>query len=118
MRYYHLNRLVDETGNSGVGVVAEVVVSSNGTAIVLWSEESNALGVASIVVYPGGLADAEKVHGHGGKTLLEGAELTAERQQELRWRIEIASRKLHEVAFELCGTRPHANLWQEGMWEE
>ncbi len=70
----------------------------------IWSEESNALGVASIIVYPGGLADVEKVHGHGGKTILEEAELTDERRIDLRVWIEIASRKLHEVAFGMYGS--------------
>ncbi len=98
MKYYHLNRLIDETGNSGTGRIAEVVVGGPGTAVVVWSEESNALGVASMVVYPGGLSDVEKVHGHGGKTILEEAELTDERRAELRQQIEIASRKLREVS--------------------
>ncbi len=103
MKYYHLNRLIDETGNSGTGRIAEVIVGGPGTAIVIWSEESNALHVSSIVVYPGGLSDVEKVHGHGGKTVLEEAELTDERRIDLRVWIEIASRKLHEVAFGMYG---------------
>lgn len=103
MKYYRLNRIQDETGNSGTGYVAEVIVGGPGTAIVLWSEESNALGVASMVIYPGGIADVEKVHGHGGKTVLEEAELSDDRRVALRHRIEIAARKCQEVAFTMYG---------------
>ncbi len=103
MKYYRLNRIEDATGNSGTGYIAEVVVGGPGTAIVLWSEDSNALGVASIVIYPGGIDDVIKVHGHGGKTRVEEAELTEERKEALRHRIEIAERKCKEVAFSMFG---------------
>jgi creatinine amidohydrolase/Fe(II)-dependent formamide hydrolase-like protein len=103
MKYYRLNRIEDATGNSGTGHVAEVIVGGPGTAIVLWSEDSNALGVSSIVVYAGGIDDVIAVHGHGGKTRLEEAELTDERREALRARIEIASRKCKEVAWSMGG---------------
>lgn len=102
MKYYCLNRIEDATGNSGTGHIAEVIVGGPGTAIVLWSEESNALGVSSVVIYRS-LEDCLLVHGHGGKTRLEEAELTDERKEALRRRIEIAERKCKEVAFSMYG---------------
>lgn len=67
MRYFHMVRNVDITGNSGTGKVADVLTDPSGWTFVLWSEESNALGVSSTVLYRS-LDDAIKVHGHGGLT--------------------------------------------------
>ena len=103
MKYYKLNRKEDITGNSGTGHVAEVVVGGPGTAIVLWSGDTNALGTSSIVVYET-LADLVKVHGHGGSTVLEEAELTEERKAELQHRLQIAERKIKEVLFGSYGS--------------
>lgn len=64
----------DETGNSGTGVVGEVTCFSDGTAVLKWSCDSNALQVSSVVIYQS-LADLVKVHGHGGKTRLEAVQI-------------------------------------------
>jgi len=109
MKYYRLNRIQDATGNSGTGYVAEVVVGGPGTAIVLWSDTSNALGVSSIVVYAS-LEDCEKVHGHGGSTVLEPAELTPERQEAIVNRLHIAQRKIQEVAWVSTTIRPSSSV--------
>ena len=98
MKYYRLNRKQDITGNSGTGHIAEVVVGGPGTAIVIWSSGTNALGTNSIVVYET-LDDLVKVHGHGGSTVLEEAELTAERRAVIERRLQIAERKIKEVLF-------------------
>lgn len=70
MKIFQLVRNEDETGNSGTGPVAEVVEFEDGKAVVKWRAQTNALGVGSVVVYDS-LQDLVKVHGHGGKTVLE-----------------------------------------------
>lgn len=62
MRLFRLERDLDITGVSGVGVVAEGVEWSDGTATVRW------LGDYPSTVVWSSLADAEVVHGHGGAT--------------------------------------------------
>jgi hypothetical protein len=109
MKYYRMKRIADITGNSGIGYIAEVVVGGPGTAIVLWSEDSNALGVSSIVVYAS-LEDCEKVHGHGGSTVLEAAELTPERREQIINRLRITQRKIQEVAWVSTAIRPSSSF--------
>lgn len=74
MRLYYLQRNVDETGNSGIGRIAEVVEFSDGWCALHWSAKTNALGVSSTIIYQS-LADVVEVHGHGGLTVLVPAEL-------------------------------------------
>lgn len=73
MRIYQMVREQDETGNSGTGIVGEVVRFQDGTSVLKWSRDSNALAVSSLVIYQS-LEDLLKVHGHGGKTRLESIE--------------------------------------------
>jgi hypothetical protein len=68
MRRFYLLRNEDPTGNSGTGRVAEGCLFSDGTAVIRWI--NNSLNVRSSVFYSS-LADAEKVHGHGGLTVIE-----------------------------------------------
>jgi len=67
IRIYEMIRDVDATGNSGTGHVGEVVEFRDGTTIVHWSANTNAMGITSTVVY-GSFEDAVKVHGHNGAT--------------------------------------------------
>lgn len=55
-------RQEDETGTSGLGVVAMGVIFPDGTTIVQWQTH-----VRSLVTY-GSMADALYIHGHGDKT--------------------------------------------------
>lgn len=73
MRIYQMVRDIDETGNSGTGIVGEAVRFSDGRCVLAWSKDSNALAVSSLVFYST-LDDLLKVHGHGGKTRLESVE--------------------------------------------
>lgn len=73
MRIYQMVREVDETGNSGTGIVGEAVCFSDGRCVLAWSKDSNALAVSSLVFYAS-IQDLLKVHGHGGKTRLESIE--------------------------------------------
>lgn len=59
---FHLLRLDDESGVSGIGWVAEGAVFSNGWVVLVWPT-----GTPSLNFYES-IADVEAVHGHGGRT--------------------------------------------------
>lgn len=61
-RRFQLDRSVDVTGASGVGVVADGVLWPDGTVSIRWR------GPKPSVVFWEDLAHAEAVHGHGGHT--------------------------------------------------
>lgn len=61
-RLFTLERDVDESGVSGVGVVAEGVEFSDGTCAMRWLTK-----VTSVAVYAS-MDDLLSIHGHGGKT--------------------------------------------------
>lgn len=65
MRTFRLQRDIDETGISGVGVVAEGVEFGDGSCVVRWTGER-----ASTVCWSS-ISDVEAIHGHGGKTRVE-----------------------------------------------
>lgn len=65
MRRFNLVRNEDESGVSGTGTVAQGVQFSDGTCAMRWLTET-----ASTAVYDS-IADLEKIHGHGGKTVVE-----------------------------------------------
>lgn len=65
MRLFKLNRLIDETGISGTGIVAEGVCFSSGMCVLQWLT-----GTSSIAIY-NSIESVEEVHGHGGKTVIE-----------------------------------------------
>lgn len=62
MRKFHFMRLEDASGVSGVGVVAEGVIFSNGKVAVEWLSNH-----ASTNLYDS-ISDVEYIHGHGGRT--------------------------------------------------
>ena len=71
MRPFWLQRVEDESGVSGVGLVAEGVVLSNGWCALTWLT-----GNKSVAFYPS-LEEVEAIHGHDGKTkIITGAELS------------------------------------------
>lgn len=61
-KLFVLQRDEDETGVSGVGVVANGIVFPDGSVAMRW-----ATGTASTAVYAS-VEDVETIHGHGGKT--------------------------------------------------
>ena len=62
-----LRRLVDESGISGVGDVAEGIVFTDGTVVMRWRGDKS-----SIVIHDS-IENVEAIHGHGGKTrVVEG----------------------------------------------
>lgn len=62
MYRFCLNRKEDDTGVSGVGIVAEGVQFSTGVCVLCWLNEE-----LSLKIYQS-IADVERIHGHGGKT--------------------------------------------------
>ena len=64
MRRFHLRRLEDVSGVSGVGIVAEGVEFSNGRVVLCWLSS-----VSSITVFDC-VDDLMRVHGHQGRTHL------------------------------------------------
>lgn len=62
MRRFHLNRKSDESGVSGVGIVAEGVVFTDGTVVLRWVTQFKSTTIYSSI------EECEKIHGHGGLT--------------------------------------------------
>ena len=65
MRRFNLNRIEDETGISGTGIVAEGVVFAGGKVALSWRTAHT-----SVAIYDS-LRAVEAIHGHGGKTRIE-----------------------------------------------
>ncbi len=59
---FQLVRFEDESGVSGVGIVADGVRWPDGSASLRWRGDLASLGFYS------SMADLVKIHGHGGKT--------------------------------------------------
>jgi hypothetical protein len=68
MKTHYLERVVDKTGLSGTGIVAEVCIFTDGACAMRWLESAGA-GVASFYLYDA-LEDLLAVHGHGGTSVL------------------------------------------------
>lgn len=61
---FYLQRVEDESGVSGTGVVARGMVFPSGKVVLEWQTFHT-----SICIYQN-LQDVEAIHGHGGKTLV------------------------------------------------
>lgn len=61
MKLFELHRDQDETGVSGVGVVALGVIFDDGSCALRWLTETSSTTYACV-------EDVEKIHGHQGKT--------------------------------------------------
>jgi hypothetical protein len=72
VRTFVLRRLEDETGTSGVGVVAEGAQFATGVCALSWLTD-----VTSVGIYPS-LKALKEIHGHGGKTVLEFTTLVSD----------------------------------------
>lgn len=87
-------RKVDVSGSSGVGLVAEAVVFSNGRTAV--SFLPGKVDITSVIVYDS-LEDAQIVHGHGGKTIfvpVSVGEYSGRTQEQESRRSNIGRRRL------------------------
>ena len=65
MKTFILRRLVDVSGISGIGMVAEGVQFKDGQVALSW------FGVHHTVEISPSIETVEKIHGHGGKTIVE-----------------------------------------------
>jgi hypothetical protein len=75
-RIFKLWRLADETGISGVGLIAEGALFSDGTCALRWLTTH-----ASTAVYKD-LATLVAIHGHGGTTQVRFPALTVEEKRD------------------------------------
>jgi hypothetical protein len=83
MRLYEMVRDEDVSGVSGTGPVGEIAEFENGwVAVSFYSFTAN---VPNVIVYSS-LADAEKIHGHQGRTRIVARETTAAFVGEHGWR--------------------------------
>jgi hypothetical protein len=64
VRIFRLNRLRDDTGISGTGIIAEGVQFSDGRCVLRFITAHR-----SIAIYDS-MADLQAIHGHGGKTVI------------------------------------------------
>jgi hypothetical protein len=62
MRTFKLLRLIDESGVSGVGYVAQGVEFDNGQCALYWVTEPSSMGIYQSI------EDLTSIHGHSGKT--------------------------------------------------
>ena len=75
MRAFWLQRVEDESGVSGVGLVAEGVVFSSGWCALTWLTEHT-----SVAFYPS-IEEVEAIHGHDGKTkIVIGTEIRSAKE--------------------------------------
>jgi len=63
MKKFYLQRNEDLSGVSGIGIVAEGVEFSDGTAVIRWLGDKSSTGVYASV------RELIRIHGHEGKTI-------------------------------------------------
>lgn len=61
---FHLKRIEDQSGVSGVGIVARGMIFPSGKVVMEWQTFHT-----SISIYQN-IQDVEAIHSHGGKTLI------------------------------------------------
>lgn len=66
-RRFVLNRIEDETGISGTGIVAWGVEFPDGLVTLRWATD----WPSSVGYYERGMEAVEALHGHGGKTRID-----------------------------------------------
>jgi hypothetical protein len=70
MKLFYLERLIDDSGVSGTGKVAEGVVFKNGEVHMHWLGEVSSVEIFHTV------KELERIHGHGGHTVIKWENLT------------------------------------------
>lgn len=65
MRRFYLNRIEDETGISGTGIVTEGVQFSDGSCAMRW------IGSKTSLCFYKNIQDVIDIHGHQGKTVVQ-----------------------------------------------
>ena len=65
MQRFKLNRIEDETGISGTGVITLGYIYENGICVMKWLTDKSSVAVYACI------EDVEAIHGHKGRTLVE-----------------------------------------------
>ena len=65
MKRFYLERLIDESGISGIGIIADGIMFSNGQVVLCWRTFTSSLGIYQT------LDDMIRIHGHNGKTIIQ-----------------------------------------------
>jgi len=71
LKPFYVDRIEDETGVSGTGVVAYGVVLPSGKVVMEWDTATSSITLFN------NIKDVEKIHGHGGKTQIKFMEKNA-----------------------------------------
>ena len=96
MKTFKLRRLEDVSGVSGTGIVAEGVEFHDGQVVMSW------LGVHHTMVVAPNIQEIERIHGHGGKSVVEWDKViyftppNTFRRRKARKYLERAARLLRE----------------------
>jgi len=101
-RRFVLNRIEDETGVSGTGVVAWGVEFPDGVAVLRW----NTPWPTSVVWHDRGMAAVDHVHGHNGKTEIMWLDTTETQRDDLAATLAKAREMVTEIeatADDSCG---------------
>jgi hypothetical protein len=64
MKMFILNRLIDDSGVSGTGIIAEGVQFDDGRCVLRWKTSKS-----SIAIY-NNIQDLKDIHGHGNHTII------------------------------------------------
>jgi len=69
LKRFTLRRHVDESGVSGIGVVAEGIEFTDGTCVVRWIDRGN--GMPPTTAMHSNIESVRAIHGHHGLTQIE-----------------------------------------------
>ncbi len=64
MKLFYLQRDIDESGVSGVGIVAEGIIFTDGRCALRWRTQTASTGLYDSI------DQLEEIHGHQGKTIV------------------------------------------------
>jgi len=108
MKPFWLQRVEDDSGVSGVGLVAEGVIFSNGWCALTWLTE-----LTSVAFYRN-VEDVEAIHGHDGKTkIVTGEEVRSSKDSPSTGAYPRISEHFWASSFQLhtLGTLTDAVRW-------
>jgi hypothetical protein len=74
MRRFALLRHEDETGVSGVGIVAEGVESPDGRVVLFWRQSATDPNKPGSTGFYTDISEMIAIHGHGGRTIVAWAD--------------------------------------------
>jgi hypothetical protein len=74
MRRFALLRHEDETGVSGVGIVAEGVESPDGRGVLFWKQSATDPTKPGSTGFYSDISEMIAIHGHGGRTIVAWAD--------------------------------------------